>query len=58
MIRRNKLLLLLVMPFGFALFFLVWSLYWVGSKKIVTTMKDKRIQEQNHSALTIALPKK
>ncbi len=53
MIRRNKLLLLLVMPFGFALFFLVWSLYWVGSKKIVTAIEDKRPQGQKQSNIAI-----
>jgi hypothetical protein len=54
MIRRNKVFLLLVLPFVVLSFFIGWFLYWINSQKKST--KSKKFSNPNELKFFVLAP--
>jgi len=52
--RRNRITLFLVMPLVVFFWFLGWSLYWGGSKKI--SVKPRKRLESEELTLAVLMP--
>ena len=54
--KRNTILSLIVMPLALLLWFIAWSLYWIGSKKEPSKLKPFDQPKQAMHTLMVPTP--
>ena len=52
--KRKRIFVLLAMPFAVFLWFIGWTLYWVGTKK--EKLKPEPVKKKESVTLTVLLP--
>jgi hypothetical protein len=51
--KRNRVVLFLLMPIVFFMWFIGWSLYWIGSRE---DAKSRKTSGQNELTFTVQIP--
>jgi len=51
--KRNRLVLLLMLPIVVFILFIGWSLYWIGSRE---NDKPRKASEQNELTFAVEMP--